>query len=90
VWALTAEVIREWDPYRLLGIGAPTDEFDHEISSLVAQLPRIRSSADAIHAISRIFSSSFEPDRFRPEDCREVGNKLFARLIEGNFVSQKT
>jgi hypothetical protein len=39
MWDVTAGVIKSWDPYGLLGGGAPGDEFDQEIASLVAQLP---------------------------------------------------
>ena len=33
MWEVTAGIIREWDPYGLLGGGAPGDEFDREIAS---------------------------------------------------------
>lgn len=59
------EVVHAWDPYRLIAGGAPDDEFDHEIASVVAQIPRIRSARDASHALSRVFSSSFGPIRAR-------------------------
>jgi len=59
MWAVTAEVIREWDPHALYADGAPADELDREIASLVAQIPRIKSAADAAQAISRVFGSSF-------------------------------
>jgi hypothetical protein len=47
---VTATVIRSWDPYGLLNGGAPRDELDQEIASLVAQIPRIRSARDTAHA----------------------------------------
>lgn len=74
------EVVHAWDPYRLIAGGAPDDEFDHEIASVVAQIPRIRSARDASHALSRVFSSSFGPERFGPEHCSEVGERLYVRL----------
>lgn len=67
LWQTTAEVIREWDPLGLLASGSPIDEFDSEISSVVAQVPRIHSARDAAHAVSRVFSSSFDRSRFAPE-----------------------
>jgi hypothetical protein len=83
---VTADVIRKWDPQGLLAGGAPVDEFDQEIASLVAQIPRIHSAVDASHAVSRIFSSSFEADSFPPDMCSEVGKKLFVALSEQGLI----
>jgi hypothetical protein len=74
------EVIHRWDPYSLLAGGCPLDEFDGEIAAVVAQIPRIRSPADAAHALSRVFSSAFEPGLFRPEHCEKEGADLYKAL----------
>jgi hypothetical protein len=84
---LVAAVIVEWDPYALLAGGAPRDEFDLEVSSVVTQVPRIKSATDAAHVISRVFSSSFEQGPFTPEACAKVGQRLFAELQARGFVS---
>lgn len=81
------EVIVRWDPYKLLAEGCPEDEFDREIASLVALVPRIRSRNDAIHALSRIFSSSFEPEKFSTEQCIVPGTELFDVLIAHSLIS---
>ena len=54
--------VRDWDPYSLLAGGCPVDEFDAEVASVVAQIPRIKSEHDATLALSRVFSSAFESD----------------------------
>jgi len=87
MWDLTAEVIRNWDPEGLLAGGAPRDELDHEIASLVAQIPRIKSAADAALAVSGIFGSNFDSDIFPAESCRDVGEKLFTPLLEKGLLS---
>ena len=74
------EVVHRWDPYSLLAGGCLPVEFDREIAAVVAQIPRIRSQTDAANALSRVFSSAFEPGRFRPEDCAEAGAELFQAL----------
>jgi Domain of unknown function (DUF1871) len=74
------EVVHRWDPYGLLAGGCPPDEFDQEIAAVVAQIPRIRSRADAAHALSRVFSSAFEAGQFRPEDCAGPGAELYEAL----------
>ena len=80
MWVITAEIIRKWDPYNLLAGGAPADELDHEIASLVAEIPRMKLAADAVNAVSRIFGSNFESSPLPLESCEGVGNKLFAAL----------
>jgi hypothetical protein len=86
LWDVTANVVRTWDPLGLLAGGAPVDEWDHEIASLVVQIPRIRSPVDAAHAVSRIFASSVDPDSFTKEKCSEVGKRLYAALSEQGLI----
>jgi hypothetical protein len=79
-------VINEWDPYDLLASGAPDDEFGMEISAVILQLERIRSPLDASYAISRVFSSSFEPELFQVEHCQSVGKRLYLVLVEHGII----
>lgn len=79
-------VVREWDPYCLIAGGAPEDEFDSEIASLVAQIPRIKTEKEAALALSRVFSSAFNVEHFTPDLCTEAGKKLFAALSANGFV----
>jgi hypothetical protein len=83
---VVADVIRSWDPYGLISGGAPSDEFDREIRSVVSQIPRIASSNDAVHAVSRVFSSAFERERFGVNECREVGAQLYRALTDAGFI----
>jgi hypothetical protein len=83
---VVGRVIHEWDPYSLLESGCPNDEFDAEIASVVAQVSRIKSAEDAAYALSRVFSSAFEPDKFKPNDCREAGSKLFQALASHGLL----
>lgn len=78
-------IIHEWDPYGLLASGSPGDEFDSEIAAIVRQIPRIDSETDAALAISRVFSSSFEPELFRPESCAKMGARLYQALKASGF-----
>ena len=79
-------VVREWDPYTLLASGCPADEFDSEIASMVSEIPRIKSEQNAALALSRVFASAFEAERFTPDKCREAGVKLFAALLANGLV----
>jgi len=89
-FAIVREVIHEWDPYGLIGGGAPADEWDSEIASLVAQIPRIRSQNDAAHTVSRVFSSAFQPEGFSPVDCAEVGRRLYSSLTQSGLPAGGT
>lgn len=80
-------VISEWDPYGLLVNGAPEDEFEWEVSLLVAQISNIHTEKDAIKAISKIFTQAFEPGLFNEASCAEVGSLLFKRLVENNLLN---
>ena len=82
-------VIHGWDPYGLLAGGSPSDEFDGEIRAVVGQLGRVRSPLDAAHAISRVFSSSFESELFKVEHCREVGKRLYQTLVERGILDRR-
>ena len=84
--AVVSLVIKDWDPYGLLADGAPDDEFDSEIASVVAQIPRIAGPTDAVHVVSRVFSGSFDPETFAPEYCSGVGERLHAALVEAELI----
>jgi hypothetical protein len=82
-------VINQWNPYDLLAGGAPDDEFGSEISAVVRQLDRIHSPCDASHVISRVFSSSFEPELFQIQNCQSVGERLYEVLTERGFIDEQ-
>jgi len=84
--SVVGAVLKRWDPYSLLAGGAPSDEFDSEIASVTAQLPRIRSSNDAVHAVSRVFSSAFDPETFTVSHCTHVGNELYDALVDARLI----
>jgi hypothetical protein len=85
---VVGSVIHRWDPYSLLAHGCPRDEFDSEIASVVAQIPRIVSAHDAARAVSTVFSSAFQHEGFSPEDCAAVGGELFETLREHGLVGK--
>jgi hypothetical protein len=39
-FAIVRKVIAEWDPYGLIGGGAPLDEWDSAVAKILAQVPR--------------------------------------------------
>jgi hypothetical protein len=88
VFDAVRSVVHEWDSYDLLAGGAPTDEFDSEVSAVIRQLDRIRPSRDACHVISRVFSSSFELELFQSNICQSVGERLYEVLAERGIIEE--
>ena len=79
-------VIDEWDPYDLTNGGAPTDEFEGEIQSIASQIANIKSSDDATHLISIVFSDSFDQHDFKNESYCHVGAELYSALRTHNLL----
>jgi hypothetical protein len=84
--AIVRTVILKWDPYGLIGGGAPADEWDSEILKLVGRVNGIKTPSEAIAAISDVFSHAFQPEGFQPEDCTQVGQQLFDELKNNGLI----
>jgi hypothetical protein len=84
---IVASVVRSWDPYRLIGSGAPPDEFDAEIAKVVSRISRISNAATAAATLSSVFSASFEPELFSPAQCAAPGQEFFAKLSAAGLVA---
>lgn len=88
--AVVRDVIHEWDPYSLIDAGSPSDEWDCEIASVVAEVSRIKSPEDATNTVSRVFSAAFQPEGFGPVDCKDIGCRLFSALRNAGIVTGGT
>lgn len=77
--------MNQWDPYSLLATGAPIDEFENEIVEVVREIPNIKSTIDVTNTLSRVFSSAFD-ENFTPEECSNVGTKLYYKLCEAGLI----
>jgi hypothetical protein len=53
------------------------------------EIPRINSQEDAACAVSRVFSSRFQPDGFSPADCAAVGSRLFSSLADYGLLADE-
>ena len=78
--SIVRKVIHEWDPYRLLAAGAPQDEWDNEISQIIGRINQVISPDNGAAVISDVFTSAFQAEGFSPEDCADVGKRLFDAL----------
>jgi hypothetical protein len=89
-FAVVRKVIAVWDPYGLIGGGAPLDEWDSAVAKIVAQIPSIGNANDAAHAVSRIFSRELERTGFSAEECAAVGRRLFQALVDANVLQSSS
>jgi hypothetical protein len=77
-WLELNAIILEWDPYNLYRQGELDDEFSHEVTRLLAALPRTESEAEAIDAVQKIFAESFSEHDFPRGSCEAVGRRVFS------------
>lgn len=80
------QVVNRWDPYDMIANGAPQSEFESEIASIVRQINRIQSRNDAVHVVSRVFSSSFNRETFDLNACALVGADLHNQLLHAGLL----
>jgi len=57
-----SRLLREADPLRLITIGAPDDEYDPEVSTILPRLREARSAADVQQIIHEEFVHWFDAD----------------------------
>lgn len=86
VETVVRDVIHKWDPYGLIGAGAPKDEWDSEILKIVGRLQSIRTPLGCAVAISDAFSIAFQSEEFKIENCDQVGQQLFDALNEAGLI----
>ena len=86
VQRVVSRVIHDCDPYALFEGGAPEDEWDSEILTIVGRVTRCSSAEAATAAIADIFTSALQPEGFSWNDCAEVGRKLFDALKEESLT----
>ena len=81
-------IINKWDAYGLIAGGAAGNEFEEQIDGIVTFLPRIRSREDMAMAISKIFSRTYDPEKFTPQFCTTVGNELYEALARQGVIKR--
>jgi hypothetical protein len=86
---IVKSVIDAWDPYSLLGGGAPADEFESEATKVVTRIRHMQSPADAAREISSVFSGAFEPQWFTLDACAEVGARLYSELEKAGLLATR-
>ncbi len=80
--------ISAWDPYALLAGGAPADEFDAEVSEIVAGLPRTRTAGELASLVANVFRTSFDDSSFDVATCTDVASRIMRALGERSIVAR--
>ncbi|WP_164745663.1 DUF1871 family protein [Neobacillus mesonae] len=73
------EIIDEWDPIGLLGMGCPDDEYDPEINDIVGLLSNIKSVDELTVGIQKVFIEWFEED-LTTKKCYPVALKIWNKF----------
>ena len=87
--SVATAVINDWDPRGLIAGGAPKDEFEGEVSRIVAKAQEAHTPELLATIIAEVFSSSFEPDTFPLEACLPVASRLFDELQRQGFLERR-
>jgi hypothetical protein len=85
---LVATVVNEWDPYDLISVGAPDNEFAHEVAQIAAKVHEINTPSELAEVISKVFSISFGSEYFSVTACMQVAGQLFTVLQTHGLLEQ--
>lgn len=79
VLRVVTNVINDWDPMHLNG--APTDEYEHEISLIAKKVLNSRDEIDIAEGIKDTIDYSFQCD-MDFERCLVVSKRIWKELFE--------
>jgi hypothetical protein len=72
--------VASWDPFGLLGGGAPEDEWDEEIASLLPKIQRAKTPADVAREIAVVFGGGIGGTSISIKETSDVAANIFLRL----------
>jgi len=72
--------VASWDPFGILGGGAPEDEWDQEIARLLPRIQRAITSADVAREIAVAFGDSIGGTPISAKEVDDVATGIFLRL----------
>jgi|LSQX01.2.fsa_nt_gb hypothetical protein len=80
IFKLTSKIINEWDPYGLLALGAPDDEYEAEIKEIINAWADVSTPEELAKEINRVMNWYFGKLYYNKEQSLTVAKKLFAAL----------
>ena len=86
LFEIVKKSIDKWDPYGLLEIHCPADEYDNESKEIANRIKLENSIYEIADIISKIFTNSFdEPELFSVENCLKAAEKIKILMEDGIF-----
>jgi glycine betaine/choline ABC-type transport system substrate-binding protein len=81
-FTVVKEIIDKWDPFDLLAIYSPDDEYECEIREIVTALSHITKVEELAEEINSILYQAFEEDFKKSNDCLLNAHKILKALNE--------
>jgi len=77
LFEIVKKTIDKWDPYGLLEIHCPQDEYDCEIKEIAEKINNENSIYEIAEIISKVFTNAFnEPKIFSIENCMKIAEQI--------------
>ena len=85
---IVKKAIDEWDPFGLLNMGCPEDEYDSESRVIANNIDSHSSLKEIAEAISEEINESFN-ESLTPGDCLQPAAKIYDVLQKVHFVGDR-
>ena len=83
LYANVSHLLREADPIGLIAMGAPADEYDPEVSTILPRLREARAAVDVQRIVHDEFVRWFDADLVGPlTDYAEVAEKIWETWLD--------
>jgi hypothetical protein len=77
LFEIVKKTIDKWDPYGLLEINCPEDEYDCESKEIAEKINNKNSIYEIAEIISKVFTNAFdEPEIFSIENCMKIAEQI--------------
>ncbi|MDQ0062697.1 hypothetical protein [Paenibacillus harenae] len=89
IFQIVKKFIDQWDPFGLLAIECPPDEYESEIRRITIYITKHLNDLD-VHELEKhirsTFEDTFEEDVVQDQRSVDVTNAIFTSLKEGKFI----
>ena len=89
LYADVSHLLREADPLDLIAMGAPDDEYDPEVSTILPRLREARAAVDVQRIVHEEFVRWFGADLIGPlTDYAEVAEKIWGTWLDSGQCTE--
>jgi hypothetical protein len=81
-FTIVKEIIDKWDPFDLLAIHCPDDEYESEIREIVNTLSNITNAEELAAKIKNILYQALDEDFKKSNDCIVIAHEILEALHE--------